>query len=65
MKKLHTNVNIVPVIGKADTLTLTEMKKLKQRVCVSCEIIFNITVELCNNTDVIRYKIIAFKKFVD
>uniref|UniRef100_A0A0A9Y2S3 Septin n=2 Tax=Lygus hesperus TaxID=30085 RepID=A0A0A9Y2S3_LYGHE len=32
MKRLHQKVNIVPVIGKADALTLPEIKKLKQRI---------------------------------
>lgn len=32
MKRLHEKVNIVPVIAKADTLTPTEIRKLKDRV---------------------------------
>ncbi|XP_048582537.1 septin-2 isoform X2 [Nematostella vectensis] len=32
MKALHHIVNIVPVIGKADTLTPTELKEMKRRV---------------------------------
>jgi hypothetical protein len=32
MKALHHKVNIVPIIAKADTLTLNEVKSLKQRV---------------------------------
>lgn len=32
MKKLHHKVNIVPVIGKSDMLTLTEVKKLKKKI---------------------------------
>ena len=32
MKTLHHKVNIVPVIAKADTLTKTEIAKLKQEV---------------------------------
>ena len=32
MKALHHKVNIVPVIAKADTLTLNEVKSLKQKV---------------------------------
>ena len=32
MKHLHDKVNIVPVIAKADTLTPSELRKLKERV---------------------------------
>lgn len=32
MKALHHKVNIVPIIAKADTLTLKEVKSLKQKV---------------------------------
>lgn len=32
MKALHNKVNIIPIIAKADTLTQTELKKLKARV---------------------------------
>ena len=32
MKELHHLVNIIPVIAKADTLTPTEVRKLKLRV---------------------------------
>ena len=32
MKQLHNLVNIVPVIGKADTLTAAELKKFKVKV---------------------------------
>ncbi|XP_065664344.1 septin-2 isoform X3 [Hydra vulgaris] len=32
MKALHDKVNIVPVIAKADTLTLKEVKALKERI---------------------------------
>ena len=32
MKALHDKVNIVPVIAKADTLTIKEVKILKERV---------------------------------
>ena len=32
MKQLQTQVNIVPVIAKADTLTSTEVKRLKAQV---------------------------------
>nr|XP_039256952.1 septin-2B-like isoform X2 [Styela clava] len=32
MKALHNRVNIVPVIAKADTLTMAEVKRLKQRI---------------------------------
>lgn len=32
MKELHEKVNIVPVIGKADTLTPSELSVMKTRV---------------------------------
>jgi len=32
MKQLHDKVNIVPVIGKADTLTPTELDSMKRRI---------------------------------
>lgn len=32
MKQLHTRVNIVPVIAKADCLTKDELKKFKAQV---------------------------------
>lgn len=35
MKAIHNKVNIVPVIAKADTLTLKERERLKKRVSVS------------------------------
>lgn len=37
MKAIHNKVNIVPVIAKADTLTLKERERLKKRVSVSRE----------------------------
>jgi len=33
MKKLHHKVNIIPLIAKADMLTRTELKRMKERVC--------------------------------
>lgn len=35
MKAIHNKVNIVPVIAKADTLTLKERERLKKRVSVT------------------------------
>ena len=32
MKAIHNKVNIVPVIAKADTLTLKERERLKKRI---------------------------------
>ena len=32
MKSLHHKVNIIPVIAKSDTLTLTEIKAKKQKI---------------------------------
>lgn len=46
MKHLHDKVNIVPVIAKADTLTPTELRKLKDRVSynVECTLVLQIVV---------------------
>ena len=35
MRRLHTKVNLIPVIAKADTLTDEEVALFKQRVCRS------------------------------
>ena len=35
MRRLHTKVNLIPVIAKADTLTDEEIISFKQRVCRS------------------------------
>lgn len=37
MRRMHKKVNIVLVIGKADTLTTTEVQKLKTRVLEDIE----------------------------
>ena len=37
MKALHSKVNIVPIIAKADTLTKAEAKKLKTRILKEIE----------------------------
>ncbi|KAG8224052.1 hypothetical protein J437_LFUL001129 [Ladona fulva] len=37
MRRLHRKVNIVPVIGKADTLTPAEIKRLKSRIMTDLE----------------------------
>lgn len=37
MKRLHRKVNIVVVIAKADTLTSSEVRKLKQRILKDLE----------------------------
>lgn len=34
MKAIHNKVNIVPVIAKADTLSLKERERLKKRVSI-------------------------------
>ena len=33
MKQLHTKVNLIPIIAKADTLTDEEVAEFKARVC--------------------------------
>lgn len=40
MKQLHDKVNIVPVIGKADTLTPAELDHMKRRVINNFVVIF-------------------------
>jgi cell division control protein 11 len=35
MKRLSPRVNVIPVIGKADSLTPSELKAFKARVCAS------------------------------
>jgi len=35
MKNLQAKVNIVPIIAKADTLTSSEVKRLKAQVCIT------------------------------
>jgi septin 7 len=35
MRRLHTKVNLIPVIAKADTLTDEEIATFKQRVCLA------------------------------
>jgi len=37
MRRLHTKVNLIPVIAKADTLTDEEIISFKQRVCLSTD----------------------------
>lgn len=37
MRRLHRKVNIVIVIGKADTLTATEVKRLKANILKDLE----------------------------
>lgn len=38
MKALQTKVNIIPIIAKADTLTTTEVKRLKTRVIINLKL---------------------------
>ena len=33
MKQLHHKVNIIPIIGKADTIARSELGDFKSRVC--------------------------------
>ncbi|XP_032665214.1 uncharacterized protein LOC116841428 [Odontomachus brunneus] len=37
LRRLHRKVNVVPVIAKADTLTVHEVKKLKERILADIE----------------------------
>lgn len=32
MKALHNKVNLIPIIGKSDTITKTELEKLRTRI---------------------------------
>jgi septin family protein len=34
MKRLHTKINIIPIIAKADALTPNEMHQLKKKVFI-------------------------------
>jgi len=34
MKRLHTKINIVPIIAKADSLTAAEVSQLKKKVSI-------------------------------
>ena len=34
MRQLHTKVNLIPIIAKADTLTDEEIAEFKARVCL-------------------------------
>ena len=34
MRQLHTRVNLIPIIAKADTLTDEEIAEFKARVCL-------------------------------
>lgn len=43
MKALHGKVNIVPVIAKADTLTLKERERLKRRVGLALDHAYDAT----------------------
>ena len=40
MKKLDKVVNVVPVIAKADTLTIEERDLFKQRVSIEGKLVF-------------------------
>lgn len=40
MRRLSPRVNVIPVIGKADTLTPSELKAFKKRV--SCRLLLRI-----------------------
>jgi septin family protein len=35
MRRLSPRVNVIPVIGKADSLTPSELRGFKKRVCVA------------------------------
>lgn len=43
MKAIHNKVNIVPVIAKADTLTLKERERLKKRVSAGHSCLLSMT----------------------
>ena len=34
MRRLHTKVNLIPIIAKADTMTEEEVAEFKERVCL-------------------------------
>lgn len=47
MKALHEKVNIIPLIAKADCLTPSEIKKLKDRVSSVTKYVGNISADGC------------------
>ena len=54
MKQLDHLVNIVPVIAKADTLTPTEVRNLKTRVCLpACLVFERLPTKLCSCTQIL------------
>jgi septin family protein len=54
MKQLHNLVNIVPVIGKADTLTAAELKKFKVKVRnIECFHSFDIFLSLTKRVGIV------------
>jgi septin 7 len=55
MKKLHTKVNLIPVIAKADTVTDDEIDNYKKRVC--CFFCLPPFWILLTNTDSCRYRL--------
>lgn len=57
MRRLSKVVNIVPVIAKADTLTLEERDYFKQTVRGVCE---SVIVDLCVFTRVREYRVNSF-----
>lgn len=40
MRRLSPRVNVIPVIGKADSLTPSELKGFKKRVCLFFDCVF-------------------------
>jgi septin family protein len=57
MRRLHTKVNLIPVIAKADTLTDEEIVDFKQRVradAIPSALPFSVLTE--NSSDSLRYR---------
>lgn len=64
MKQIQHKVNIVPIIGKADTLTEPEMKRLKRRIMSDIQE-HNIQVRPRNSTFLLRFRIWKYKLFAN
>lgn len=65
MRRLSPRVNVIPVIGKADSLTPTELRGFKKRVCSAPWTLFVLLavsdvsrVDVCNVTDHGRYRVL-------
>ena len=47
MRRLSPRVNVIPVIGKADSLTPSELKVFKKRVCTRFSAVYWLFADTC------------------